>query len=133
MSALRQPTSGSSHCCRVTLWLDNQLPPALAKWMRATLSIECLPVRDLNLQRASDPQIFTAARLANVVVMTKDADFVGLLEQHGPPPRIILVTCGNTSNERLQRLVYAAWPTIEAMLERGEVLVELGDQFEPRS
>jgi predicted nuclease of predicted toxin-antitoxin system len=112
----------------VTLWLDNQLPPALAAWMRATLSVECVPVRDLNLHRASDPEIFMAARDARVIVMTKDADFVGLLDQHGAPPQVILITCGNTSNTRLRRLVETAWPTILAMLERGEVLVELGDQ-----
>ena len=114
----------------MTLWLDNQLPPALAEWMRATTSIECLPFRDLNLQCASDPEIFAAARRADVVVMTKDADFVELLEKQGPPPRVVLVTCGNTSNARLRRLVQTAWPTIMAMLERGEVLVELGDQFD---
>jgi predicted nuclease of predicted toxin-antitoxin system len=114
----------------VTLWLDNQLPPALAAWMRATTSIECLPVRDLNLQRASDPEIFAAARRANVVVMTKDADFVQLLERQGPPPQVVLVTCGNTSNARLRHLIQTAWPTILVMLERGEVLVELGDQFD---
>jgi predicted nuclease of predicted toxin-antitoxin system len=114
----------------VTLWLDNQLPPALAVWMRATLLIGCLPVRDLNLQRALDPEIFAAARRANVVVMTKDADFVELLEQQGPPPQVVLVTCGNTSNARLRRLVQTAWPTILGMLERGEALVELGDQFD---
>jgi predicted nuclease of predicted toxin-antitoxin system len=114
----------------VTLWLDNQLPPALAAWMRSVLSVECLPVRDLNLQRTSDPEIFTAARRANVVVMTKDADFVELLEQHGPPPQVVLVTCGNTSNARLRGLIQAAWPTIQAMLERGEMLVELEDQFD---
>lgn len=98
--------------------------------MRTTLSIDCLPVRDLNLQRALDPEIFTAARRANVVVMTKDADFVELLEQQGPPPRVVLVTCGNTSNARLRRLIQTAWPTILVMFERGEVLVELGDQFD---
>jgi predicted nuclease of predicted toxin-antitoxin system len=92
----------------VTLWIDNQLPPALAAWMRATLSIECVPVRELNLQRASDPEIFAAARGANVVVMTKDADFVELLEKNGQPPSVVLVTCGNASNSRLRRLV--AWP-----------------------
>ena len=113
----------------MTLWLDNQLPPALAGWMRATTSIECVRVRDLNLQRASDHEIFAAARHANVVVMTKDADFVELLEQHEPPPQVVLATCGNTSNARLRRLVQTAWPAILAMLERGEVLVELGDQF----
>jgi predicted nuclease of predicted toxin-antitoxin system len=112
------------------LWIDNQLPPALAAWMRATLSIECVPVRELNLQRASDPEIFAAARGANVVVMTKDADFVELLEKNGPPPSVVLVTCGNTSNSRLRRLVQVAWPAIMTMLERGEALVELGDQFD---
>ena len=101
---------------------------ALAAWLCARLSIECVPVRDLQLQRASDPDIFYVARAAQVVVMTKDADFVELLDQHGAPPQVILVTCGNTSNIRLRRLVETAWPTILPMLERGEVLVELGDQ-----
>lgn len=101
----------------MTLWLDNQLPPALAAWMRARLAIECLAVRDLNLQRASDAEIFAAARGAQVVVMTKDADFAELLEQHGSPPQVVLVTCGNTSNARLRRLVHAAWPSVLMMLE----------------
>ena len=92
----------------MTVWLDNQLPPALAAWMRVTCSLDCVPVRDLHLQRASDPEIFMAARQARAVVMTKDADFVELLEQHGPPPQVVLVTCGNTSKTRLRRLVAAA-------------------------
>ena len=94
--------------------------------MRATLAVECVPVRDLNLHRASDPEIFMAARDAQVIVMTKDADFVGLLDQHGAPPQVILVTCGNTSNARLRRLIETAWPAMLPMLERGEALVELG-------
>jgi predicted nuclease of predicted toxin-antitoxin system len=112
----------------VTLWLDNQLPPALAGWMRTTLSVACVPVRDLNLHRASDAEIFRAARDARVVVMTKDADFATLVHVHGAPPQVILVTCGNTSNAYLRHLVEAAWPAILPMLERGEALVELGDQ-----
>jgi predicted nuclease of predicted toxin-antitoxin system len=67
----------------VTLWIDNQLPPALASWMSATFSIDCLPVRDRNLQRATDPAIFAAARGANVIVLTKDTDFVELLDKMG--------------------------------------------------
>ena len=69
----------------MTLWHDNQLPPALTPWMRTTLSIDRVPVRDLNLHRASAPEIFRAARDAQVVVMTKDADFVALLDQQGAP------------------------------------------------
>ena len=98
--------------------------------MGATFSIDCLPVRDLNLHRATDPEIVAAAHGANVIVITKDTDFVELLEKHGPPPQIVLVTCGNTSNARLRGLVQMAWPAVVTMLERGEALVELGDQFD---
>lgn len=112
----------------MTLWLDNQLSPALAAWIRATLSIACEPVRDLQLQRASDAEIFNAARDAKVIVMTKDADFVDLLGRYGAPPQVILVTCGNTSNAHLRRLIETTWPTILPMLVRGEPLVELSDQ-----
>ena len=98
--------------------------------MRARLGIECLPVRELNLHRATDAQIYAAACAANTIVMTKDADFVELSETHGPPPQVVLVTCGNTSNARLQRLVQAEWPAVLTMLERGEALVELGDRFD---
>lgn len=57
------------------LWLDNQLSPAIASWTRAALVVECVPVRDLHLQRASDIDIFLAARASRAVVVTKDADF----------------------------------------------------------
>ena len=112
----------------MTIWLDNQLPPALALWVRATLNVECLPIRDLDLQRAPDSDVFRAANRVGSVVMTKDADFAALVSQHGPPPQIVLVTCGNTSNARLRWVLEAAWPTVLGLLQRGEPLVELGDQ-----
>ena len=112
----------------MTFWLDNQLPPALAPWMRSPRWVECAAVRDLDLHRASDLEIFTAARAAQAVVITKDADFVDLVDQHEPSPQVVLVTCGNTSNVRLRRLAEAAWPTVRSMLERGEPLIEPGDR-----
>lgn len=68
------------------IWLDNQLPPALAEWMGTTFGIECAPVRDMNLHRSSDLEIFQAAHAAQATIMTKDADFVGLVLQRGTPP-----------------------------------------------
>ena len=44
--------------------------------------IERVCLVDLNLHRASDIEIFRAAREAKVVVMTKDGDFAGLVHQH---------------------------------------------------
>lgn len=112
----------------MTFWIDNQLPPALVPWIRFTLSVECIAVREINLHQASDLEIFMAARAAQATVITKDADFIDLLDQHGPPPQVVLVTCGNTSNVRLRRLIESAWPAVLSMLERGEPLIELGDQ-----
>ncbi len=43
--------------------------------------------RDLGLQEAKDLAIFQAAREAGAVLMSKDSDFVLLLERFGPPPQ----------------------------------------------
>jgi predicted nuclease of predicted toxin-antitoxin system len=86
----------------VILWIDAQLSPYLAAWIAAYFGIEAYPVRDLGLRNATDRQIFGAAREAGAVVMTKDSDFLELLDRFGPPPRVLWITCGNTSNERLR-------------------------------
>ena len=69
-----------------------------------------------------------AARSAGARVVTKDANFVALVGHHGPPPQVVLVTCGNASNARLREVFEAAWPCVLAMLDRGEPLVELSDR-----
>ena len=113
----------------MTIWLDNQLPPALGSWVREHLGVECTSVRDLALQRASDLDIFHAARDAGVLVMTKDTDFAELVGRFGAPPQVVLVTCGNTSNAYLRQILASAWPTVAAMLHQGEPLVEVGDRL----
>jgi len=82
----------------VTLWLDAQLSPSPATWFRQALQVSAVAVRALQLREATDAVIFQAARNARAVVVTKDADFVRLVEQHGPPPQVVWLTCGNTSN-----------------------------------
>jgi predicted nuclease of predicted toxin-antitoxin system len=110
----------------VTVWIDAQLSPALATWFRQTLDVSAVAVRDLQLRDATDAAIFEAARDATAIVLTKDADFVRLLEQRGPPPQVVWVTCGNTSNAVLTRLIEGSWSTVVALLVTGEPLVELG-------
>ncbi len=84
------------------LWLDAQLPPLLASWINAQgCGIQACAILDVGLRDASDPVIFRAAREAGVVVMTKDRDFVRLLEEQGPPPQVIWLRVGNCSNAAL--------------------------------
>lgn len=108
------------------LWLDAQLSPALASWITSSFSVQCIPVRDLQLRDATDRRIFLSARDAGAVLVSKDVDFLRLLEELGPPPQLIWVTCGNTSNRRLQALFQTAWPQIVSLLDAGEPIVELG-------
>jgi predicted nuclease of predicted toxin-antitoxin system len=113
----------------VILWLDAQLSPAVAVWLRMRFELDAHAVRDLGLRDAEDSDIFAAARNAGAVVMTKDADFVELLQRHGAPPQVIWLRSGNTSNARLKLLLVQALPAVLPMLEAGEPLVEIGDAW----
>ncbi len=110
----------------MTIWLDNHLSPALAGWTADTFGRACVQVRDLDMARASDPDIFRAARIANAVLITKDADFAELVSRLGAPPAIILLSCGNTSDRSLRTLLVNRLPRALSMIEAGDALVEIG-------
>jgi predicted nuclease of predicted toxin-antitoxin system len=109
----------------MNIWLDAQISPSLAKWITDTIGIPATAVRELGLRDAKDFHIFQAAREANAIILTKDADFPHLLAQHGPPPRVIWLTCGNTSNENLRRILRVALKSAVDLLDSGESVVEI--------
>lgn len=111
----------------MTIWLDAQLPPSVAGWITTTFGIEAHAVRDLGLREAKDPAIFAAARAAGAVVMTKDSDFVEMLHRLGPPPKVLWLSCGNTSNAQLHELLARELLNPVTRLDAAENLVELGD------
>jgi predicted nuclease of predicted toxin-antitoxin system len=81
------------------IWIDAQLSPDIAAWINQVFeNISAESIRSVGLRDALDYEILDQARQQNVVIMSKDSDFLNLIEQHGPPPRIIWITCGNTSN-----------------------------------
>ena len=109
------------------VWLDAQLPPALAPWLRDDLGLDAKSLKELGMRDAADRVIFMAARDAGAVLISKDSDFVDLVQQLGVPPQLVWVTCGNVTNARLKIVLAKAWPDVAAMLAAGEALVELGD------
>ena len=109
------------------IWVDAQLSPALAPWLKHQFGVDAFSVRHLQMVRATDPQIFHAAREANVVVLTKDSDFVMLQERLGPPPAVLWVRCGNTSNAHLRQVLLRTFPAARRLIESGEVLVAITD------
>ena len=59
--------------------------------------------------------------------MTKDSDFLILLDEIGPPPQILWITCGNTSNRFLEKVLQKALQDALNLLKQGEPLVEIRD------
>ena len=125
MSALRFQAGCASGAGGMKIWIDAQLSPGIAGWIRSHFSIEAVPVRELGLRDAKDIEIFRAAGQEGIVILSKDADFPHLLSQHGPPPKILWLTCGNTSNARLQEILSHSLTKALALLEEGEDLVQI--------
>jgi len=109
----------------MNIWVDAQMSPAIAGWVSSNFLVEAVAVRDLGLRDAKDQEIFQAAKRENAIVMTKDSDFVLLLDRFGPPPKVIWVTCGNTSNARLKEILTSTLPKALELLLSGEDLIEI--------
>lgn len=108
------------------IWIDAQLSPFIASWINTNFpEIEAKSLRSLGLRDATDMQIYQEARKANVVVMSKDIDFVRLIELHGIPPQLIWITCGNTSNARMCEILQRTLQQAITLLKRNEQVVEI--------
>jgi len=107
------------------IWVDAHLSPALAKWIIAEFGEAAQSVRDVGLSHAKDRDIFAAARQADAIVMTKDEDFAEMVERLGPPPRVIWLTCGNTSNAALRLLLKTTLPRALELVRKGDALIEI--------
>lgn len=110
----------------MTLLLDVHLSPFITDWVEETFSITCQSFHHLKWQTLSDKDAFMKARAMNAVVLTKDEDFVELLKQHQSPPKIIWLTCGNTSNNRLKEILTLRFRQALELLVTND-LVEISD------
>ena len=110
------------------IWIDAHLSPSLAAWInRNYRTIQAQSLSSLNLQQSDDQTVFYEARKADAVIMSKDSDFLKLVEQHGIPPQILWVTCGNTSNARIREVLEKTLDKAAELLRSGEKVVEISD------
>ena len=108
-------------------WIDAQLPPKLASWLKVTFQVDAKSVKELGLRDAEDIEIFNVARNQGAIIITKDSDFIELVTRNGTPPQILWVTCGNVTNRNLQRIFEKAFPEALHLLQEGEMIVEISD------
>ena len=84
----------------------------------------CFSAQFLDLRHAGDEEIFAFFKTKNTIVITKYGDFVSLLNRFGSPPKVIWLTCGNTSKNRLKEIFEANLASALALLETND-LVEI--------
>ncbi|MGC2631707.1 MAG: DUF5615 family PIN-like protein [Rhodomicrobium sp.] len=108
-----------------TVWVDAQLPPSLAPWLRERYNVSAFSLRELRLRDTEDIEIFKAARLQNALLISKDGDFVDLVQRLGTPPQLVWVTCGNVINANLKEIFSAVFADALNLLQAGEAVVEI--------
>ena len=86
------------------VWLDAQLPPTLALWMRENFQVDTIALRELGLRDSIDRDIYAAAKKAGAVLISKDSDFIDLVQTCGAPPQLVWLTCGNVTNAHLKMI-----------------------------
>lgn len=83
---------------------------------------EAAHVKSLDLIDADDPEIFRFARQQGFdAVLTQDDDFLKILLQQGPPPKIIWLRTGNCSTEHLASVVLSNSAVIQNFLAQDGV------------
>jgi predicted nuclease of predicted toxin-antitoxin system len=107
------------------IWVDAQLSPFIADWICSELKLNSKAIRDLGLRDANDEDIFNKARIAEAIIMTKDIDFKILQDRLGAPPKIIWLTCGNTSNRRLKEILTSHLNDAIELLNSDDSIVEI--------
>lgn len=101
--------------------IDAQLPPALCIWLQAH-GHQAEHVALIGLGAASDLEIAAHAEREDLILVSKDEDFVVLRL----PDRFafLWLRCGNASNRALTVWLEQRWTQIETWLQGGERFVE---------
>ena len=104
--------------------VDNQLPPALARFISDELCTETLHVVDVGLQQSGDADVWTYASTNGFVLISKDEDFA-TLHSKAPTAGLLWVRLGNCRRAFLLKVFREQWPKILERFENGERFVEL--------
>lgn len=80
----------------------------------------CRHVSDCGLLTACDDQIHARALVESLALLSKDRDFKALVDQTGPPPKLVFVRLGNASTRAIAEALFQRSPEITSFLSSPE-------------
>jgi len=96
----------------VKFLVDNQLPPALARWLAAG-GHDAVHVLDRDLAMAEDRVVWLVAGEEERIVVSKDEDFFILAARPGEIGRLLWIRLGNCRKDTLLAALAESWAPIE--------------------
>jgi predicted nuclease of predicted toxin-antitoxin system len=108
----------------VKFLVDNQLPEALCRFLNAQ-GHESGHVLGLNMDEASDLEIWNYAAIGNWIVVSKDEDFLHLANRTGDAGRLVWVRIGNCRKHTLLQAFNRELPAVVRAFDEGVRVVEI--------
>ena len=107
------------------LLLDANISWKLVKILKHPFG-ECVHVDSIGLKvPAEDVDIWNYALENEYIIITKDNDFIDLLEKNGFPPKVVLLRTENSSTQALAELLINAKQMIEDLSVNNFGLLEI--------
>ena len=108
----------------MNLLVDNQLPPALARFVENEFRCSAIHVVDVGLRDASDAEVWHYASQTDSILVSKDEDFANMALR-APTAKLIWVRIGNCRKAFLFELFRRMWPRILERLDSGDRVIEI--------
>ncbi len=106
--------------------VDAQLPRRFANWLNEA-GHDALHTLDLPRKNlTTDQEVVARAKRDGRIVVSKDADFVQTFLVTGEP-LLLLISTGNINNAKLEKLLHANLPGIEAAFATSRFVEITGD------
>ena len=109
-------------------WIDFNLPPNMAVWLRDEFNVLAKSFKELNFDTTPDVEVYKIAALQSniIVITTKDIDFIGYQKIIGAPPKILYISVENISNQNLKKIVFNNFAEIlKLFLQSDASLIEI--------